>query len=135
MKVAFSVWDNRIAPVFDVARLLHIVHSEAGRIVGESDETIVNDGPTQRALHLVELGVSTLICGGISRQLLRAISAYGICVIPFIAGDLQEVIQAQLAGTILREEYSMPGCRRRRQRSGCAESSGSSRTSRRGRRK
>ena len=35
MKTAFTYWDNRIAPVFDVARRIRIVASDAGRIVGE----------------------------------------------------------------------------------------------------
>jgi len=114
MKVAFSVWNNRIAPVFDVARQVHIVESESGRIVGEVEETITNEAPAQKALRLTELGVSTLVCGAISRQLLTTLCAYGICVIPFIAGDVHEVINAHLAGTVDRQEYAMPGCRRRR---------------------
>jgi len=110
MTIAFSVWDNRIAPVFDVARRLHIVRSEAGRIAEETQATVANGSPTQKALGLVELGVSVLVCGAISRQLLTAISAYGICVIPFIAGELRDVIQAHLAGTV-EEDCAMPGRR------------------------
>ena len=112
MKAAFSVWKDRIAPVFDVARQIHVVHTEAGRITGEEDENLPNDDPAQKSLRLAELGVSTLICGAISRQLHSAIAAYGIHVIPFVAGDVREVIGAHLAGRLDRNEYAMPGYRR-----------------------
>ena len=135
MNVGFSVWDNRIAPVFDVARLVHIVQSRAGRIVSEREETLANGGPTQKALRLVELDIDTLVCGAISRQLLKAISAYGVCVIPFVAGDLQEVIRAHLAGTIQQDEYAMPGCGHRRGRSDLPQRYGSSGTPRAGQRR
>jgi hypothetical protein len=36
MKAAFASWENRIAPVFDIARQIRVVESEVGRIVGES---------------------------------------------------------------------------------------------------
>jgi hypothetical protein len=46
------------------------------------------------------------------------VTAYGIRVIPFVAGDLQEVIRAWLGGTLERDAFAMPGCcaLRRRQR-------------------
>jgi predicted Fe-Mo cluster-binding NifX family protein len=118
MKTAFSVWDNRIAPVFDVARQLHIVDTKSGSIVRELDEVLVDDRPAQKAVRLAELGVCTLICGAISRQLFSTVCAYGISVIPFIAGDLSEVINAHLEGTIEREQYAMPGCHGRQRRAG-----------------
>jgi len=114
MKVAFSVWGHRIAPVFDVASRLHIVHTDSGRIVSEVEETIVDELPAHKALRLAELGITTLVCGAISRELLAAVSAYGIRVNPFIAGELRDVITAQMEGTVHRTEYAMPGCRRRR---------------------
>jgi predicted Fe-Mo cluster-binding NifX family protein len=114
MKAAFAIWDNRVAPVFDVAREIYVVYSDSGRITKQEVEHIRNDDPAQKALMLAELGVTTLVCGAISRELLAAISAYGICVIPFIAGDLREVVQAHLEGTVHRHEYAMPGYHRRR---------------------
>jgi hypothetical protein len=34
-------------------------------------------------------------------------------VIPFVAGDLREVIEAWMDGDLARDVFSMPGCRRR----------------------
>jgi hypothetical protein len=94
MKTAFAYWENRIAPVFDTARQIHVIKAESGKIVGETQETLPEDFPIQKARRLVDLGVGTLICGAISRPLHAMVYSYGIQVVPFIAGDLHEVMQA-----------------------------------------
>jgi predicted Fe-Mo cluster-binding NifX family protein len=117
MKAAFAAWDNRIAPVFDVVRQIHLVEAEAGQVVSETQELLADDLPVQKALRLAELGIGTLVCGAISRALQEMIAANGIRIIPFVAGDLREVIQAWLTGGLDRSVFTMPGCRgRRRQR-------------------
>lgn len=116
IKAAFTTWENRIAPVFEVARQVHIVETNSGRIVGEAQEALLEDMPVQRALRLAELGVQALVCGAISRPDEALVEAYGIRVIPFVAGELREVIQAWISGELKRDLYSMPGCHRRDRR-------------------
>ena len=110
MRAAFTVWNNRIAPVFDVARYIHLVEAEAGRILGETQESLPDDMTTRKALRLVELGVGTLVCGAISRPSQAMVVAYGIQVIPFVAGGLLEVIQAWLGNGLEGDTFAMPGC-------------------------
>ena len=120
MKAAFAYWDNRIAPVFDTARQIHVVEVEAGQVVSEAPETLSEDMSVQKALRLVELGVGVLVCGAISRPMHEMVAAYGIRVVPFVAGDLREVIQAWISGDLECDAFAMPGCcgrgRRRRQK-------------------
>lgn len=116
IKTAFSYWDNRIAPVFDTARQIHVVEVEFGRIVRETQEPLAGDLPVQKALRLAELGVGTLICGAISRPLQEMVAGFGIQVIPFVAGGLREVIQAWFSGRFDRGAYAMPGCFGRKRR-------------------
>ena len=120
MKTAFAYWDDRIAPVFDIARRIHVVEAESGRILSETGEVLAEDLPAPKAHRLVELGVGTLVCGAISRPFHEMVAAYGIRVIPFVAGDLSEVIQAWLGGNLERDTFAMPGCsgRGRGRRSG-----------------
>lgn len=113
MKIAFAHWDNRIAPVFDTARQIHVIETESGRVVRETQETLSEDMTVQKVLRLVELGIGILVCGAISRSMQGLVSAYGIQVIPFVAGDLPEVIQAWLCGNLMHDAFVMPGCRRR----------------------
>jgi predicted Fe-Mo cluster-binding NifX family protein len=110
MKTAFAILNQRIAPVFDTARLLKIVEVESGQLVRESGETPAEDLPLDKALQLARLGVNTLVCGAISRPLYEMISAYGIEVIPFVAGNLEEVVEAWLHGNVEQDRFAMPGC-------------------------
>jgi predicted Fe-Mo cluster-binding NifX family protein len=116
MKAAFSVWDNRIAPVFDVSRQILLVETKAGRIISERQEALADTIPEQKAACLAELAVDILVCGAISRPLQEMIAAYDIRVIPFLAGDMREVIDAWLAGRGKIDLFTMPGCCKRKRR-------------------
>ena len=120
MKAAFAYWDNRIAPVFDTARQIHVVEVKAGQLASEAPETLSEEMSVQKVLRLVELGVGILVCGAISRPMHEMVVAYGISVVPFVAGDLREVIQAWISGDLECDAFAMPGCcgrgRRRRQK-------------------
>ena len=110
MKTAFAAWNNRIAPVFDVARHIHIVETESGRIVKEAREELTDDAPARKALYLAELDIGSLVCGAISRPLQEMVAAYGIRVVSFVAGDLRKVIEAWRRGRLEKDVFAMPGC-------------------------
>jgi predicted Fe-Mo cluster-binding NifX family protein len=116
MKAAFSAWDNRIAPVFDVATMIHLVEVQAGKVARETRAYLPEDMVVHKALRLVELGVDTLVCGAISNSLETMIAAYGIRVVAFVSGDIAEVIRVFLADELTAKRYGMPGCPPRRQR-------------------
>lgn len=110
-KTAFAYWNNRIAPVFDSARRIYLVEiDDSGRIIGETEETLPDDQPVKRAVRLAELSVDTLVCGALSRSLHGIIHSYGIRVVPFVAGELHQIIQAWHAGNLHSETFTMPGC-------------------------
>ncbi|MBI4774187.1 MAG: hypothetical protein HY788_08410 [Deltaproteobacteria bacterium] len=110
MKAAFPYWDNRIAPVFDVAREILLVEASSGRVVRETRETLTADLSVQKVLRLLELGVGTVICGAISGMLHEMVLAYGIRIIPCVTGDLRQVIRAWLSDDLDRDVFAMPGC-------------------------
>lgn len=112
MKTAFAYWENRIAPVFDTARQINIVETDSGKIVSETLENLPEEMPVQKTMRLMELGIEGLVCGAISRQMFNMVSAYGIQVVPFVSGDLRDVINAWLTGGLERKKFAMPGCRR-----------------------
>jgi predicted Fe-Mo cluster-binding NifX family protein len=124
MKTAFAYWNKRIAPVFDTGRQIRVIETEAGWLVRETLATLESDLPLQKALRLSELGVSTLVCGAISQSLQEILSAYGIRIIPFVAGNLREVIQAWLTGNLERSAFAMPGCKGLRQQKGMGQGGG-----------
>ena len=110
MKTAFSSWKNRIAPVFDVTRQIFLVESVDGKIIFEEEKGLPGEDLGEKALHLAGMGVNTLVCGAISQFMQSIIASYGINVVPFIAGDLREVIQAWFDNRIKDDVFAMPGC-------------------------
>jgi predicted Fe-Mo cluster-binding NifX family protein len=113
VNTAFAFWQERIAPVFDTAPKVHIIEVRSGQITGERQEVLPEGDIAQRALRLAQLGVGTLVCGAISMPLRAMVGSYGIQVVPFVAGDLHEVIQAWLRRNLGQSFFRMPGCYRR----------------------
>lgn len=113
MKVAFAAWNDRIAPVFDVSGRLRLCDIERGRVVSEVKRTLTDAPPARKALVMAEMGVETLVCGAISRVLHDQIVSRGIRIVPFVAGDLREVIRSWTEGRFNAETFAMPGCWRR----------------------
>lgn len=112
VKAAFSCWQERIAPVFDSAREVLVAETEAGRIVRETPQALDLPLPVQKVVRLGELGVGVLVCGAISRPLQAMIAAAGIQVIPFVSGELRQVVRAWSEAKLPAGRFFMPGCRR-----------------------
>jgi predicted Fe-Mo cluster-binding NifX family protein len=113
MKAAFAVWKDRIAPVFDVTHTVRLVETDGKQIISQTQAVLAGDLANQKALRLAELEVNTLVCGAISKSLQSMVAAYGIQVIAFVTGDLQEIIQAWIRGKLEgAAQFAMPGCRR-----------------------
>lgn len=111
-RIAISLWNKRIAPVFDVARHLWIIEADEGAIVAQSERRFATDDTHERVLRLATLQVEHLICGAITRSSCDALTERGIKVISFVAGGLEQVIQAWLSDSIKDGHLAMPGCRR-----------------------
>jgi predicted Fe-Mo cluster-binding NifX family protein len=112
MRVAFASWNDRIAPLFDVTRRLHVVDTAGGRVVQESEESLDEQAPAGRAARLAALGIDALVCGAISRPQEVLILAHGLTVVPFVSGELREVVAAWRARRLGSEMFAMPGCGR-----------------------
>lgn len=110
MKAAFSFWNGRIAPVFDVAGQVRLVQVESGKVLDARDETLPLEPPAIRMARLSELGIDTLVCGAISRPLHLMIESCGIRVLPFLSGELAQVVAAWLGGRLEDGSFDMPGC-------------------------
>jgi predicted Fe-Mo cluster-binding NifX family protein len=116
MKAAVTVWDGRMAPVFDVSREALILTIEGATVAARSFESIETPTPALKLERLAELGVETLICGAITEPLQYALAARGVRVIGFVAGEVDEVVASFLAGTLPTRALSMPGCGGRQNR-------------------
>ena len=113
MIAAFSTWNNRVAPVLDVARQVLIVEADDGHQVREMLHNLPDDG-IEKVDWLAAAGIEVLVCGAISRFLEDRLISLGIRVLPFIAGETEEVKRCWLSGHLHAKVFAMPGCRRKR---------------------
>ena len=115
MKTAFSVLDQRIAPVFDTSRTVLLVESAGGPDSAKDNlRAIVGENAQQRISWFSEQKVDVLVCGAISKPIQMCLEAVGIQVIPFVAGDINDVVAAIAKGLISDDAFTMPGCCGRR---------------------
>jgi predicted Fe-Mo cluster-binding NifX family protein len=129
MKVAITVWENRISPLFDATQTLLIADID-NRVLTEKHLVSFDCiSPFARAATLEELGVGTLICGGVSDFFANLIEARNIQIIPFVAGRVDDIIDAFLKDDLCHKKFRMPGCchgqyklkRRRNRHENCSE--------------
>jgi predicted Fe-Mo cluster-binding NifX family protein len=116
MKMALTVWENRISPVFDAARMLLVVEIENTEIISRHYEPFHPELPTRLAVRLAEMNVAVLICGAISEMPANMLEAKGIKLIPFITGDAGKVIDAYAKDVPFMPSFLMPGCNHKRHR-------------------
>lgn len=118
MKLAIPYWEGRLSPVLDFAGHLVLVDVAEGKETSRQRMPIAESTPLVRAKRIKESEVDVVICGAVSWPLERALESAGIEVIAQIRGDVDEVIEAYLAGHLPQERFLMPGChgigRRRR---------------------
>jgi predicted Fe-Mo cluster-binding NifX family protein len=116
MKAALTVWSGRVSPVFDVSREAVVLAIEDGSVAALSRESIETPNASLKVDRIVGLGIDVLVCGAISEDLRRELCDRNVTVYGFVAGEIEEIISALLAGTLSTRALSMPGCHRRRQR-------------------
>jgi predicted Fe-Mo cluster-binding NifX family protein len=116
MKIAVSIWEKRVSPVFDVSKRFLIVCIENNQEIRRYEENISEDDIVEKSRYLIDLGAEMLICGAISRSYEEILLASGIQVVPEICGQVEDVIQAMISGELNEKKFLMPGCHGRRKR-------------------
>ena len=110
MKTSLTVWENRICPVADSARQLLVVDVEARTIRGRLTEFLDQESLFYRARRLAEIEAKIFICGAISHFFSSLVEGYGIRLIPFICGEVDEVLDAYLKAFLQSPRFRMTGC-------------------------
>jgi len=108
MCLALAAYENRMASLLETANQLVVVDLPPNdykpkKIVAVIDNTLP---------YLIQLlhrnNTTILICGAINGCMFRAIDSMGIKVIPWITGNIDDVIAAFKNNTL--EQCVMPGC-------------------------
>jgi predicted Fe-Mo cluster-binding NifX family protein len=116
MKMALTVWENRISPMFDAAHMLLVVEIENTKIINRCYVPFYPEFPSRLAAMLAEMDVEIFICGAITEMPANILEAKGIELYPFITGDIGNVIEAYAKNASIVPTFSMPGCSHQRHR-------------------
>ncbi len=110
MKIAISVWNDSLSNAFDFSTEVLIVDIEDAKEVARLDVELGDSLAQQKAKKLKDLGVETLICGAISREVVFALDSLGIEVLAYVTGSVEQVLEAHLNNSLDAAKFVMPGC-------------------------
>lgn len=116
MKVAIPIFGPRVSPRFDFAPALLIYTLQNRKVIERTEIPLNAWNLWQRLEKMKEWQVQILICGGIDGKSERMLKSQQIEVIPWIAGEAENVLQAFLKGKLQAGMVVYPGCGRRRHR-------------------
>lgn len=109
MRIAISIWEDKISPLLDTASNLLIIENETKEESSRYEVYLLKQDISKKCRFIQSLNIDVLICGAVSRQFLEMLKAAGIEVISGISGPARDVLKAYLNGTLLHSEFLMPG--------------------------
>jgi len=110
LKIAITVWGNRISPVFDAASTLFIAHIENRTIIKKSYTSFNPTVPSDLVKLLKKMQVSVLICGAISTKPADLIVENDIKLISFVTGNALKLLDNFARKQTIEKTFMMPGC-------------------------
>ena len=94
MKVAIPTFGDRVSPRFDCANTFLVMTLERDEIVHREELSAADWAPHDRINRLVDLGVDSVICGGIDRWSADSLLSVGIDLHGWISGSIEESLAA-----------------------------------------
>ena len=115
MKIAITVWNGRISPLFDSASNVCIYERSGEADFSKQHISFADQSAEAKADILLQNGIDLLICGAVSCDAERILSKKGIAVYAYLSGEADEIIRMIKTNSPLYEKFAMPGCARKRQ--------------------
>lgn len=114
MKIAIPVFQTKISPRFDQTQEFVLLEIENDNIIARKTLTTQGWSVLDKMKYLVDLGVNTLICGGIDRASLQYLGFKGIKIYSWVTGEVEDAVSCFLShrmkpGIILGEHGTMIG--------------------------
>jgi len=114
MKTAIPVFRTKISPRFDETQGFVLLETENASVVARENLATKGWSVIEKMKRLVELGIDTLICGGIDRASLQYLSFNGVKIYSWVTGEVDDAVACFLddrmkPGIILGEQGKMKG--------------------------
>lgn len=101
MLAAIPLFGSRVSPRCLFSETMIVVQVEEGKIVSRRKHSIKGFSQDTLFDELVELGVDTLVCGGVDQVFIEDAEMCGIRIISNVAGELKTVLEALEAGGLV----------------------------------
>ena len=92
MRVAIPVFQSKISPRFDSTQDFVLLEIEKSKVMRRADLPTKGWPVSAKLKHMVDLGVDTLICGGIDLESMQQLNFSGIKVYSWITGEVDDVV-------------------------------------------
>ncbi|MBN1588564.1 MAG: NifB/NifX family molybdenum-iron cluster-binding protein [Pirellulales bacterium] len=100
MTIAIATFDTRVSPRFDCAQSILIVTVNEDGTSTRREVPAQGWAPYDRINRLLELGVDTVICGGIDRWSATSLQFAGVTVYGWVTGEVEDALAALLRGDL-----------------------------------
>lgn len=103
MKIAIPFFKNRVSNRIDCSENFLFVTVENGTVKNRKKIRVVKNSPSVLVNILSQLEVDVLICDGITEFYSRQLGDTAIQVIPWISGEVEEVLNQYLEGKLIKQ--------------------------------
>ena len=118
MKVALLNAQSRVSPVFETTSTWLLINATPAESNICSTHHFNTQNEADMVNELLKEKIEMIICGALPYYLEKLLINRGCEVFAFIAGDIDEVIEALHLNILDKPEFKMPGCKKRRKRGG-----------------
>jgi predicted Fe-Mo cluster-binding NifX family protein len=108
-RIAIPIFKSRVSPVLDSCTRILIVDIEQNLETERTELYLDEFSLSERVSMLQKSHVTTVICGGITDVLHNMLKSIHISVVVGIAGEVEEVVAAFMAGRLDERSFYMPG--------------------------
>ena len=96
--IAIPIFGKRVSARLDCAERFLLVTLENGVILNRKEIHLLEYSPMEKVLVLIHAGTEVLVCGGLTKSCEEMLRGTGIRVIPWIRGEVDEVLSMLLDG-------------------------------------
>jgi len=114
MKVALLTAQSRVSPVFETTCHWLVINANKNECIISDSYCFDGQSEVEMVNELLAKDIQLLICGAIPYYLEELLISQGCEVFAFIAGDIEEVIQALGCDLLDCPKFKMPGCKKRK---------------------
>jgi predicted Fe-Mo cluster-binding NifX family protein len=116
MKVALLTAETRVSPVFETTSNWLAINATPSACNICATHNFSTRNEVDMINELLKEGVEMIICGALPYYLEKRLINQGCEVFAFIAGEVDEVIEALHLNALDQPRFKMPGCQKRKRR-------------------